>query len=52
MAPFTEDEMQQIMTILGDKRKVYWINVHVPTRRWQDQVNDDLKGKLLRNITI
>ncbi len=42
--PFTEDEMQQIMTILGDKRKVYWINVHVPTRRWQDQVNDDLKG--------
>ena len=52
--PFTEDEMQQIMTILGDKRKVYWINVHVPTRRWQDQVNDDLKeaAKKYHNLKI
>ena len=52
--PFTADEMQQIMTILGDKRKVYWINVHVPTRRWQDQVNADLKeaAKKYHNLKI
>lgn len=41
--PYSEQELEQIMMIIGKKRKLYWINVHVPTRRWQDQVNNDLK---------
>ena len=41
--PYDEDTMAQIMQILGSKRQVYWINVFVPTRSWQDQVNNDLK---------
>lgn len=51
--PFNEQEMEQIMTLLG-KRKVYWINVHVPTRRWQDQVNADLNtaAKKYSNLKI
>lgn len=42
--PYSEQELEQIMTIIGKERKVYWINVHVPTRRWQDQVNSDLQA--------
>ncbi|KRN88548.1 acyltransferase family protein [Ligilactobacillus ceti] len=41
--PFTEDDLTKIMQIVG-KRKLYWINVHVPTRRWEAQVNDALKA--------
>ncbi|MEY8661833.1 acyltransferase family protein [Ligilactobacillus faecis] len=41
--PYSEQELDQIMAIVGKERKLYWINVHVPTRRWQDQVNNDLK---------
>ncbi|GBG94096.1 acyltransferase [Ligilactobacillus salitolerans] len=40
--PFTDNDMEQIMHLLGPKRQVYWINVQVPTKRWQDQVNQAL----------
>ncbi len=52
--PYSEQEMQQIMDILGSQRKVYWVNVHVPTRRWQDQVNSDLaaSAKKYSNLHI
>ncbi|KRL03222.1 acyltransferase family protein [Liquorilactobacillus capillatus] len=39
--PFTDDQLDSVMSVVG-KRKVYWINTHVPTRRWQGQVNDSL----------
>ncbi|KRL40032.1 acyltransferase family protein [Liquorilactobacillus nagelii] len=42
--PFTADQLQQIMQIIGKQRKVFWINTHVPTRRWQDQVNQSLQS--------
>jgi hypothetical protein len=32
------------MQIIGKQRKVFWINTHVPTRRWQDQVNQSLQS--------
>ncbi|KRL04729.1 acyltransferase family protein [Liquorilactobacillus oeni] len=40
--PFSDDELSQIMSAVGN-RQVFWINTHVPTRRWQNQVNDSLK---------
>ncbi|MFT8740505.1 MAG: acyltransferase family protein [Liquorilactobacillus satsumensis] len=45
--PFSDDELDQIMAAVG-KRQVFWINTHVPTRRWQNQVNDSLKAAASR----
>ncbi|KRM96599.1 acyltransferase [Liquorilactobacillus aquaticus DSM 21051] len=42
--PFTHEQLKSIMDIVGSRRKVYWINTHVPTRRWQDQVNESLSS--------
>ena len=33
--PFSMDDLNRIMQEVGPKRKVFWINVHVPTRDWQ-----------------
>lgn len=51
--PFTDEQLSSIMSIAG-KRKVYWINTHVPTRRWQDQVNESLStaSKKYHNLKI
>ncbi|OYR88738.1 acetyltransferase [Lactobacillus taiwanensis] len=51
---FTPKELDQLMKIIGPKRHVFWINVHVPTRDWQDQVNNELNAatKKYPNLTI
>ncbi|WP_281164837.1 acyltransferase family protein [Liquorilactobacillus sicerae] len=51
--PFTSDQLQQIMQVIGH-RQVFWVNTHVPTRRWQDQVNQALKQAAghYRNLRI
>ncbi|KRM23812.1 acyltransferase family protein [Latilactobacillus graminis] len=51
---FTQDQMAQFMTAIGPKRKVYWLNVFVPTRPWQNDVNQTLKSAAKRypNLTI
>ena len=43
--PFSSGDFDKMMQIIGSKRQVYWINVHVPTRTWQNQVNALLKQK-------
>ncbi|GGC77129.1 acyltransferase family protein [Enterococcus wangshanyuanii] len=51
---FTEAQFDEFMTAIGTKRKVYWINVRVPTRRWQNEVNtmlDNMKTKY-KNLTV
>ena len=52
--PFNDSEMARLMQILGSKRKVYWINVNVPTKRWQDQVNQALSSasQKYHNLTV
>lgn len=52
--PFTADQMAQMMQAIGANRKVYWVNVRVPTRSWQGQVNDLLKQELpkYKNLTV
>ena len=50
---FTEAQFDEFMKALGN-RKVYWINVRVPTRRWQNQVNSLLSqmDKKYDNLTV
>ena len=48
--PFTEAQFDEFMKALGN-RKVYWINVRVPTRRWQNQVNSLLSQMDKNTIT-
>lgn len=39
---FSPDDFTQIMNVLGSKHQVFVINTHVPTRRWQNDVNANL----------
>ncbi|MFS0988088.1 acyltransferase family protein [Enterococcus durans] len=50
---FTEAQFDTIMSALGD-RKVYWVNVRVPTKRWQNDVNAMLgdMAKKYDNLTL
>lgn len=50
MVLFTEAQFDEFMKALGN-RKVYWINVRVPTRRWQNQVNSLLSQMDKNTIT-
>lgn len=51
---FTEAQFDSVMSIIGTKRKVYWLNVRVPTKRWQNDVNTMLTKMAAKyhNITI
>ena len=52
--PFSMDDLDRIMHQVVPKRKVFWINVHVPTRYWQKPVNDLLRqgAKRYHNLII
>ena len=51
---FEPKELDHLMQIIGPKRHVFWVNTHVPTRDWQDQVNGELDAatKKYPNLTI
>lgn len=50
---FTEAQFDEFMKEIGD-RNVFWVNVRVPTRRWQNEVNDMLTAmaKKYKNLTV
>lgn len=50
---FTESQFDDFMKILGD-RQVYWLTVHVPTKRWQEPVNQLLEkmASKYKNLTL
>ncbi|UQS83735.1 acyltransferase family protein [Bombilactobacillus thymidiniphilus] len=52
--PVSPEQVQQVMSIAGAKRQVFWINVHVPTRSWEHPVNDVLQKQAAkyRNLKI
>lgn len=52
--PFSMNDLDHIMQIAGKKRKVFWINVHVPSRDWQNPVNNLLRqgAKRYHNLII
>jgi lysophospholipase L1-like esterase len=41
---WTRSQLDQFMSILGSDRQIFWVNAHVPTRRWQNTVNSDLQN--------
>ena len=49
----TEADFDQLMTELGD-RSVYLINVHVPTKRWESEINQLLAkvANKYKNVTL
>ncbi|MGC6770148.1 acyltransferase family protein [Enterococcus sp. LJL128] len=51
---FTEDQFDNLMKIIGEERQVFWLNVRVPTRRWQNEVNAMLESMTnkYKNLTI
>jgi len=52
--PFTPDQLDQMMKAIGPQRNVFWINVRVPTRSWQNDVNSLLKASTAKykNLTV
>lgn len=40
--PFTSEQLKSIVSIIGTKRQIFWVNVHVPTQNWQSQVNKEI----------
>ncbi|GEA76132.1 acyltransferase [Latilactobacillus sakei] len=51
---FTQAQLDEFMAAIGSQRKVFWLNAYVPTRPWQNDVNQMLKGaaKKYPNLTI
>ncbi|KRM88027.1 acyltransferase family protein [Lacticaseibacillus thailandensis] len=52
--PVTNGEIADLMRTVGRKRHVFWVNTHVPTRQWQNQVNRTLAqaARHYRNLTV
>lgn len=51
---FTDEEFDQMMKVIGTKRRVFVLNVHVPTQRWQNEVNQKLSemAEKYKNVTL
>ncbi|MGK4178755.1 acyltransferase family protein [Lapidilactobacillus dextrinicus] len=51
---FTANDLSKMMNKLGPKRKIYWINAYVPTRSWQNEVNEKLAAaeKKYKNLKV
>lgn len=52
--PFNEQQLDQVMKLVGPKRHVFWINVFVPSRPWEKPVNDLLakSQKKYKNLSV
>jgi len=52
--PFTSEQVKSIVSIIGTKRQIFWVNVHVPTQNWESQVNDEIAdaAKKYKNVHI
>ena len=51
---FSTEQMADFMSAIGSQRQVYWLNAYVPTRPWQNDVNEMLKGAVKKypNLTV
>ncbi|MBW1605463.1 acyltransferase family protein [Lactobacillus sp. Sy-1] len=43
-SPMNPDQMERVIKEIGPGHQIYWINVHVPTRYWEGQVNNVIQG--------
>lgn len=51
---FTDQQFDEIMKIMGTKRKVYWLNMRAPSERTQGSTNEQLNAlaKKYKNLKI
>lgn len=42
--PITPQQIDEVMGVAGKGRQVFWVNVFVPTRQWQNDVNRTLQA--------
>lgn len=51
---WTDSQFNDFMNSIGSNRQVYWIDVHAPAQRWQNQVNAQLAAasKQYKNLHI
>ena len=51
---FTDQQLDDVMRTVGAQRQVFWVNVRVPTRSWQNTVNNSLAQATKRwpNLTV
>ncbi|BDR60444.1 acyltransferase family protein [Lactobacillus xylocopicola] len=51
---FSMADIDHLMKLLGSQRQVFWVNLHVPNRPWQNQVNNLLEraARRYQNLTI
>ncbi|MFD1431386.1 acyltransferase family protein [Lacticaseibacillus yichunensis] len=52
--PFSTAQFDDMVQAIGKDHQVFWINVHVPTRTWQNDVNSTLasEAKKYPNLTV
>lgn len=50
----SQQTIKQILTAVGTQRQVYWVTAHVPTKNWQNTVNQTIKktAKTHKNVHV
>lgn len=50
----SQQTIDDIVQAVGPKRQIYWLTAHVPTKPWQQTVNDEIKaaGKKYSNVHV
>ncbi|GAK31227.1 acyltransferase [Weissella oryzae SG25] len=51
---WTDSQFNDFMNSIGSNRQVYWVDIHAPAQRWQNQVNTQLAAasKQYKNLHI
>ncbi len=52
--PMTQDTLDDILSAIGSGHQIYWVTAHVPTKPWQQTVNNEIKdlAKKHKNIHV
>ena len=52
--PMTQDTLDDILSTIGSGHQIYWVTAHVPTKPWQQTVNNEIKdlAKKHKNIHV
>lgn len=48
----TEQTIDDILNAIGPDRQVYWLTAHVPTKPWQQTVNDEINATAKKHKNV
>ena len=48
----TEQTIDDILNAIGSDRQVYWLTAHVPTKPWQQTVNDEINATAKKHKNV